>query len=77
MLQCLPLFPFWTPELLTLSDEKLDAFYAAQPDLKVYQRYINDIRRKKAHILSNEEEKILAAANDLAQAPDSIFSLVK
>jgi len=67
---------FLEPELLTLSDEKLDAFYAAQPDLKVYQRYINDIRRKKAHILSNEEEKILAAANDLAQAPDSIFSLL-
>ncbi len=67
---------FLEPELLTLSDEKLDAFYAAQPDLKVYQRYINDIRRKKAHILSNEEEKILAAASDLAQAPDSIFSLL-
>ena len=39
---------------------------------KIFKRY----PQKKAHILSNAEEKILAAAGDLAQAPDDIFGLL-
>ncbi len=31
---------------------------------------------KKAHILSDAEEKILAAAGDLAQSPEDIFGLL-
>ena len=40
------------------------------------KRYIHDIRRKKAHILSNAEEKIMAAAGEMAQAPDEIYGLL-
>lgn len=67
---------FAEPEILEISDAILDGFYQEQPTLCPYQRYLNDIRRKKAHILSNAEEKILAAAGDLAQAPDDIFGLL-
>lgn len=67
---------FAEPEILAISDSTLEAFYAEQPKLKTYKRYLGDIRRKKAHILSNTEEKILAAAQDLAQAPDDIFGLL-
>ncbi len=67
---------FAEPEILAIDDETLNAFYAKNPKLQVYQRCLNDIRRKKAHILSNAEEKILAAAGDLAQAPDDIFGLL-
>lgn len=67
---------FAEPEILEIPDAILDGFYQEQPTLCTYQRYLNDIRRKKAHILSNAEEKILAAAGDLAQAPDDIFGLL-
>ena len=67
---------FAEPEILDLSDDTLNTFYNEQPKLENYKRYLSDIRRKKAHILSNAEEKILAAAGDLAQAPDDIFSLL-
>ncbi len=67
---------FAEPEILEIPDAILDGFYQEQPTLCPYQRYLNDIRRKKAHILSNAEEKILAAAGDLAQAPDDIFGLL-
>lgn len=67
---------FAEPEILAIDEKTLNAFYAQNPKLQVYQRYLNDIRRKKAHILSNAEEKILAAAGDLAQAPDDIFGLL-
>ena len=67
---------FAEPEILAISDDTLNNFYEKQPALHVYKRFLNDIRRKKAHILSNAEEKILAAAGDLAQAPDDIYSLL-
>lgn len=67
---------FAEPEILEISDDTLNNFYKTQPELHVYQRFISNIRRKRAHILSNAEEKILAAAGDLAQAPDDIFSLL-
>lgn len=67
---------FAEPEILAISDDTLNSFYEKQPALHVYKRFLNDIRRKKAHILSNAEEKILAAAGDLAQAPDDIYSLL-
>lgn len=67
---------FAEPEILEIPDAALNDFYTRQPELHTYKRCINDIRRKKSHILSNAEEKILAAAGDLAQAPDDIFGLL-
>lgn len=67
---------FAEPEILEISDAALEEFYRQKPKLITYKRSLDDIRRKKAHILSNSEEKILAAAGDLAQAPDDIFGLL-
>lgn len=69
-------FSFAVPEILAISNSDLDIFYAKKPKLKTYKRYLNDIRRKKAHILSSAEEKLLAAAGEIAHAPDSIFGLL-
>lgn len=67
---------FAEPEILEIPDAVLNEFYEKQPGLNQYRRFLNDILRKKAHILSDAEEKILAAAGDLAQSPDDIFSLL-
>ena len=67
---------FAEPEILSIPDETLEQFYQEQAELSVYKRYIHDIRRKKAHILSNAEEKIMAAAGEMAQAPDEIYGLL-
>ena len=64
---------FETPEIMSISDEKLDAFYAECPELERYRRYLTDMRRMKEHVLSPAEEKLLAAAGEMAQAPDSIY----
>ena len=65
---------FETPEILAISDETLDAFYAAEPKLERYRRYLTNARRKKAHILTPAEEKLLAAASEMAGAPSDIFN---
>ncbi len=67
---------FAEPEILELPDAVLNTFYEKQPALLPYKRSLNDILRKKAHILSDAEEKILAAAGDLAQSPEDIFGLL-
>ncbi|MBQ8769114.1 MAG: oligoendopeptidase F [Oscillospiraceae bacterium] len=64
---------FETPEIMDISDEKLNAFYAEQPGLERYRRYLTDMRRRREHILSPAEEKLLAAAGEMAGAPDDIY----
>lgn len=67
---------FADPEILAIPDDTLNKFYSEQKELSVYKRYINSIRRKKKHILSDAEERILAAADEMAQAPGNINSLL-
>ncbi len=67
---------FETPELLAIDEETMERFYAEAPELSDYRRHISEIRRKKAHILSDAEEKLLAAAGEMASAPDTIYSML-
>ena len=66
---------FETPEIMAISDETLDSFYAVYPALERYRRYLTDLRRRKEHVLSPAEEKLLAAAGEMAQAPDNIYGM--
>ena len=65
---------FETPEIMAITDETLDRFFAQCPPLERYRRYLTDKRRRKAHTLSAAEERILAAASEIAQMPDNAFS---
>ena len=67
---------WFTSELLSLSEEQMGAFYAAEPGLEVYRRCLDVIFQRRAHVLSPAEEKLLAAAGDMANQPDNIFSLL-
>ena len=64
---------FDTPEIMEISDEMLEGFYQTYPELERYRRYLTNLRRRRAHTLSAVEEKLLAAAGEMAQAPDSIY----
>lgn len=66
---------FETPELLAIPDNKLEQFYKDEPALETYRLALTRIRNKRAHILSDAEEKLLAAAGEMSQAPDSVYSV--
>ena len=66
---------FATPEIMAISDETMEKFYAECPALERYRRFLNDIRRRRAHVLSPAEEKLLAAAGEMANAPDNIYGM--
>lgn len=65
---------FAVPEIMSIADETLDRFYTEVPELNTYKRSIYVIRRRAAHILSPECEALLAAAGEMADAPDNIGS---
>ena len=66
---------FEVPELLSIPDEKMEEFYKEEPALTLYKRHFDSIRRKRAHILSEQEEKLLAMAGEMAGTPEEVYSL--
>ena len=65
---------FETPEILSISDETLDGFFAAEPKLERYRRYLWNIRRRKEHAVPRRGEAP-GCRREMANAPDDIFSL--
>lgn len=64
-----------TPELLSISDETMERFYKEQPEMELYRLCIDRVRRRKAHILSEAEERIMALTGEMTGSPDNIFSM--
>ena len=68
---------FATPEIMAIPEETLDSFFKEVPELSTYRRDLYLIRRMKAHILSPEGEMLLAAAGEMADAPDNIGGMLR
>jgi len=66
---------FETPELLSIDPAVLEEFYKKSEGLCVYKKHIERIIKKKEHILSEKEERILALAGQMQEAPDTIYSV--
>lgn len=66
---------FEVPELLSISDEQMEKFYEEVPELNLYRRHFDSIRRKRAHVLSESEEKLLAMAGEMAGTPEEVYAL--
>jgi oligoendopeptidase F len=67
---------FIEPELLRAGKPALDGFLAAEPRLKIYRFYLEDVARRAAHTLSGSEEKILAAAGPVGGAPSETYGIL-
>ena len=66
---------WFTPELLTIDEEKMASFYAQCPELEHYRRSLDREFHRRAHTLSPAEEALLASAGEMAQQPDNIYSM--
>ena len=66
-------FSFATPEIMAIPEETLEGFYRDCPRLERFRRYLTDQRRRRAHTLSAQEERLLAAAGEMAGAPDTVY----
>jgi len=66
---------FMRPELLAVGKPTIDRFLAGEPRLAKYRMFFDDILRAAPHTLSQAEEKIVARAGLLAQAPGAVHSM--
>ena len=66
---------FETPEMIAIPDETLERFYSECEELCLYKRALGKLRRKKDHVLSEAEERILALAGEMGQSPENIFTM--
>jgi oligoendopeptidase F len=67
---------FIEPEILALSPETLDQYIQQTPGLDLYTMQLQELNRKRPHVRSAEVEAVLAAAGEVTDAPDSIFSMI-
>lgn len=67
---------FADPEIMAIPEETLNRFYEEEPELEVYRRSLYRIRRQASHILSDECERLLALAGEMADSPVNIDSIL-
>ncbi len=66
---------FATPELVSVSDVRMEELYTEAPGIELYRTHLDRIRKQRDHILSDAEEKILALSGEMAQSPENIYSM--
>lgn len=67
---------FITPEILKIDEKVLEEFYKEEEDLKLYKHYLDNMFRKKEHVLSEDMENLLAQMGEIASAPENIYSML-
>jgi len=67
---------FITPEITYSDEAKIQNYLKNDSRLEKYSRDIKDILEKKIHVLSKEEENMLANLSDIISAPENTFDML-
>ena len=67
---------FFAPELLAAKPETIRKYIDENPKLKTYRFALEDALREKEHVLSAEEENILAQLSEVTGASGDIFKML-
>lgn len=63
---------FIEPEILKMDRATIESFLRQEPKLGIYRQYLDDLLRRKEHTGTEGEEKIIADAGLMSDAPASI-----
>jgi oligoendopeptidase F len=66
---------FLEPELVRLTPERVEALMSEKPRLAEYRMTLMDLIRRKVHMLSEPEERIVAEAGLVTDGPYSIYRI--
>jgi oligoendopeptidase F len=67
---------FIEPEILKIDRATIDKFLAEEPGLRMYKFYLDDILRRRAHTLTDAEERLLASSSVVSSAPSDIYGIL-
>nr|WP_245335116.1 oligoendopeptidase F [Streptococcus oricebi] len=69
-------FAFYDPEFMAISQESYQDFLAQEPDLALYRHFFDQLLQKKAHVLPQREEELLAAATEIFGSASEVFAIL-
>ncbi|PLR78816.1 oligoendopeptidase F [Bacillus sp. V3-13] len=64
------------PEILTIDEEWLKKFLDAKPELKLYEHALEEINLQRPHVLSAEQEALLAEASEIMNVSSTTFGML-
>lgn len=64
------------PEILAIEEEKLKSFLNEKKELKLYEHSLNEINRERPHVLSAEQEALLAEASEILGSSSNTFGML-
>lgn len=64
------------PELLTIPEEKINDFINENDDLKLYKHALDETNRQRPHVLTEEEEALLAQVSEVTSNPSNTFGML-
>ena len=67
---------FVVPEIIAIPDEDYERLFAQCEGLKLYRRNLDRIRSRRAHTLSEAEERLMALSGEVMGTPDAVFSML-
>lgn len=67
---------WFEPEVLSLSEEQLEAFFREESGLHVYHHFIEELLNKQDHVLPLEQEALLAGASEIFGGASDTFAIL-
>jgi oligoendopeptidase F len=67
---------YFDPEILSIPQEKMDDLFKEEPGLETYRQVIDNIQRSRAHILSEDQEMIIAEAGRMSGTAQATYSIL-
>jgi oligoendopeptidase F len=69
-------FSYLVPELLSIDEDKLKQFIQEKEELKLYEHALEEINLQRPHVLSAEQEALLAQASEVMNASSNTFGML-
>ncbi|MFI8576649.1 oligoendopeptidase F [Rossellomorea aquimaris] len=69
-------FAYLVPEVLSIEESKLQGFLDEKEELKKYKHALEEINLQRPHVLSAEEEALLAQASEVFSAASNTFGML-
>lgn len=69
-------FSYIMPEILSIEEEKINQFMEEKKDLHLYKHALEEINLQRPHVLSADQEALLAQASEVMGSPSTTFGML-
>lgn len=69
-------FSYVVPELLSIEENKVQQFLKEKEELRLYEHSLEEINKQRPHVLTAEQEALLAEASEVLDASSNTFGML-